>query len=221
MSMKAVAIRTINLGGIFFNSRPRTNSRAAPIRKRTTRTIGDASACAAPPWMITSGGWLAERGGRHGATHDAGECDDREHVRNHLDKLRRNELQALKLDLECFCCSEQYAGERHSRGSPVAENNGSQRDEAATGGHVVSELVLVQRQVDASQRGQGAREEDRCPPDPRRANAKALGGFRLFTNRADAKAEARIGEQPGNCRECNEAEDNERVEQRGQERDWS
>src|SRR5687768_6928291 len=123
MSMKAVAIRTINFGGIFFSSRPSTNSKAAPIRTRTTRTTGDVSACAAPPWMITSGDRFAERGGRHGAAHDAGEGDDREHVGDHLDKLRRNKLQALELDLECFCCCEQYAGDRDSRGSPVAENH--------------------------------------------------------------------------------------------------
>src|SRR3970040_1570473 len=120
MSMKATPIRTISLGGIFRSSRPSTYSSPAPMITSTTRVIGDDSACDTLPCTVTSGRRSTEGRGWHGASHHAGQRHDGQHVWNHLDELRRNQLQALELDLEGFGCCEQYARDRYAGGAPVA-----------------------------------------------------------------------------------------------------
>src|ERR1051325_1163676 len=97
---------------------------------------------------------LTEGRGRHRASDDAGERDDRERVRNHLDELRWNDLRALQLNLHCLRAREEETGEPRARRIPPSENRRGQGDESASGGHLGAELMLVERKVGAAQRGQ-------------------------------------------------------------------
>src|SRR5438045_4912315 len=80
---------------------------------------------------------------------DAGERDDGEQVRNHVDELRRDELPGANLDLQRLRRGEEKTGDGSPAGMPPAKDSRGQRDEAATGRHLRRELVLVEREVDA------------------------------------------------------------------------
>src|SRR5688572_21448610 len=93
---------------------------------------------------------LPQRRRRHRAPDHASERDDRKDVGDHLHELRRDDLRALEADLERLGRGEEQAGEADAQRVPAAEDRGREGDEAATGGHAVGELMLVQCEVRAS-----------------------------------------------------------------------
>src|SRR4051812_29596130 len=98
----------------------------------------------------------SQRGGRYGTSHESGERDHREHVRNHLDELRRYQLLALQTDLQRFSGSEQQAPCGDARRIPAAKDRCRERDEAASRGHAVRELMLIQCEIHSAQACDGA-----------------------------------------------------------------
>src|SRR3954463_10056895 len=89
---------------------------------------------------------LAQCRGRYGAPDHASKCDDREHVRYHLDELRRDGLRPLQLDLQRLGGGEQQTRQPGPDRVPSSEDRRGERDEAAPRGHAVGELVLVERE---------------------------------------------------------------------------
>src|SRR4029079_14348552 len=55
----------------------------------------------------------SKRGRLHRLADHPGQRDDRQHVGDHLDELRRDRLGALQLDLERLGRGEEEAGDRH------------------------------------------------------------------------------------------------------------
>src|SRR5215217_101486 len=83
---------------------------------------------------------LAERRGRHGATHQSRKRNDRQSVRDHLNELRGDELRTLELDLECLRGGEEQTREPCAHRIPATEDRRGECDEATTSRHLIGEL---------------------------------------------------------------------------------
>src|SRR3954471_19481235 len=106
------------------------------------------------PWKaVGSVDGFAKRCGLYRPSDHASQRDDGQDVRDHLNELRRHELQRLQTDLHRLRSREKETRNINTFGVPLAEDDGSERDEATPGRHSVGELVLVERQVRAAQRG--------------------------------------------------------------------
>src|SRR5579859_4997875 len=89
---------------------------------------------------------LPEGGRRDGSAYYARQCYNCEDVRNHGYELRWNRAGSLQVDLECLGRREQEASGPDAGWLPAAEDHRGQRDEAAAGGHLIRELVLIERE---------------------------------------------------------------------------
>src|SRR5690349_5685533 len=101
----------------------------------------------------------AQRRWRTHPADDAGERDDGEQVRNHVDELRRDERATLELDLERLRRGEEEAGDGSPARVPAAKDSRRERNEAAARRHLRRELVLVEGEVDAAEARDCAREQ--------------------------------------------------------------
>ena len=76
-----------------------------------------------------------------GTSNGTGQNEDGEYIRDHIDKLRRHHLRQIRL--EGFAESEQHSGTGGAKGRPLAEDHGSQADEAPTGTDAFDKIVCV------------------------------------------------------------------------------
>src|SRR5690349_14196696 len=105
-------------------------------------------------------GRSSQRGWWHGPAYDAGERDNGQQIRNHLDELRWNELRSLKLDLQRLGCGEEQACQAHARWIPAPENRGRERNEASSSRHLIRELMLIEDEIHATETSEHSREYD-------------------------------------------------------------
>src|SRR5687768_11277858 len=126
---------------------------------------------------------FAERGRRHRTSHDSCQCDDCQHVGNHLDKLGRYRVTSLQLDLQSLGSSKEQARESGTNRIPPSENHRRDRDESPPRRHLIGELMLIERQVNAAEPGENARNSDGCITHALHAHAYALGGIRMVSDR--------------------------------------
>src|SRR5579862_6135747 len=99
---------------------------------------------------------LPEGRRRDGPANQACQRDDREDVRDHGYELRGNGAGSLQVDLHRFRRREQEASGPGADGLPAAEDHRGQGDEAAAGGHLVRELMLIERKECPAQSGEDA-----------------------------------------------------------------
>src|SRR5437588_12465924 len=107
-------------------------------------------------------GNFSQRRGRYGTTNDASQRNDRQHVRNHLDELRRDQLRTLQLDLERLRGCEEQACKTDAQRIPSPENRRGKGNETAPGRHLVGELVLIENQTNSSETGEDPRKKHRA-----------------------------------------------------------
>ena len=79
--------------------------------------------------------------------------DDRQNVRDHLYELGRDHVVALQMDLHGLRSREQQTCCACAQRAPSPEYHGRNGDESSARGHLIGELVLVERQIYAAQRG--------------------------------------------------------------------
>src|SRR5688500_1010049 len=215
MSRNAVAMSTMSFAGILRSSRSRVYRSPAPSSTSSVRTTGDSSDDAMSRDMNEASARSVDRFPEcrwlHGASDDPGECDDREHVRDHLDELRRDELQPLQADLHRLGGGEQEAGNRDALRVPLAKDDGRKRDESTPGRHAVSELMLVESEVHAAKRRADARQGNREPAYATNRNADGDGCLGLLACCAHAKAERCSIQHPPYERHRDEPHPHERV----------
>src|SRR5437762_11119948 len=108
-----------------------------------------------PPATLRCG--LPERGRRNSPPNHARECDDRERVRNHLDKLRRNELRSLQLNLQRFRRGKQQARQRRTEWIPPTKDRGCKGNETTARRHLGAEPMLIEREIRPAERRQQPR----------------------------------------------------------------
>src|SRR5579859_5463224 len=103
---------------------------------------------------------LTEGGGRDGTADYARQRYNCEDVRDHCYELRWNSAGSLQVDLQCLGRREEEASGPDAARLPAAEDHGRERDEAAAGGHLIGELVLIEREECAAQSGEYAGRDD-------------------------------------------------------------
>src|SRR5688572_1033023 len=96
--------------------------------------------------------------GWRGPPNQSRQRDERQQVRDHLYELCGQDLRTLQLDLQRFCGREEQARDRGTHRFPAAEDHRRECNEAATGGHLVAELMLIESKVDATEGGKYARQ---------------------------------------------------------------
>src|SRR5687768_10553758 len=153
MSRNAVAMRTCSFAGIVRSSRHSTYSNGRASAIATTTISGWWKNAESEPDIVRrcSIGGFAERGRRHRAPDDAGERDDREEIRDHPHELRWERARALEMDLQRIRGREEEARECHAHRIPATEDHRRERDEPTSGRHLVGELMLVEREINAAE----------------------------------------------------------------------
>ncbi len=139
---------------------------------------------------------LAESGRGIGASDRAGEHENRQHVRQHVQKLHRDVLGKVEQLHEVFDClreTEEDGGPQYAERMPFAEDQCGQGDEALTGNRVVRE-VAGRRQGDgrAAETGQQAAEQHADIPHFGNADAKRIRRAGMLADGAQAQAERRF-----------------------------
>src|SRR5579863_816190 len=126
---------------------------------------------------------LAESRRRDGPPDYARQCYDREDVRDHRYELRGNGAGSLQVDLQRFRRREQQASGPDADRLPTAEDHRGQGNEPATGGHLVRELVLIERQERAAQAGEDAGRDDGDSANTVHRYPDGGGGVGMFAGR--------------------------------------
>src|SRR5688572_29298877 len=138
---------------------------------------------------------LTQRRRRHCPSDYSGQCDDREEVRDHFDELRRDNLISLQLDLKSLGRSEQHTRKPGAHWIPTAEDYRGNRNESAACSHLIGELMLVEGEIHATERGQYSRESNGCILDGLHTNPDARRSLGMLTHRANPESESRAVEK--------------------------
>src|SRR5207302_2848602 len=86
--------------------------------------------------------------------------------------------------------AEEERSRKGAERAPVAEDDGGEGDEAATGSHVLAERAEVaDRQVRASERGERARQDHGGVARPVHRDADGVGGTRMLADGPEAQPE--------------------------------
>jgi len=129
---------------------------------------------------------------RDRAADHAGDCDQREQVRERREEraVRRPGIDVLELRSESAREAEEECGPEGGERPPVAEDQRGEGDEPAPGRHVLRERVdEADRQEHASQGGQRSRGRHGRVPDAVDGDSDRVGSPRMLADRADAEAD--------------------------------
>ena len=122
------------------------------------------------------------------ASNSAGQNDNGEDIRDHVDKLRGYHLRQIRL--EGFAEPEKHSGTGSAERGPFAEDHGCQADKAPAGTNAFDKVVRVlQRQVRTGHPGQGTAEDTSRVAHLSHADAQRISRLGMLTHRAQTQAE--------------------------------